>query len=928
LLGALAEYTGGWFDTPLGRTILHRKSLVGGMPADQLEAAAAAVVGPPAPVPPSGGAGQLAEAALHLAEVDPARARAQAVRALADASQAGDDLAAAQAEHALGVVARAEYDMAGSAAHLDRAIRLAEHAGAPRLAGEARVSRALALAYCGRIETAHHELDRAAAVLEGADLARVELRRAAIFQFQGRFDEAEEGYGRALPQLTRANDRAALAILHNNRGLVRFQRGSLARADADFRQAITLHRGLGHTAAAAETSQNLGLVAARRGDVIAALAAFDEVDQYSEATHVIDAVGLLDRSDALLAARLLVEARATAERALEEQERRHLSGYLAETRLMLARIALCEGSHAEARQLAERSARAFSRQGRGNYQALAAEVRIRASWLAGERTPALLAASRRAASALERNGFALAAIDARLIAGQVALALGRPVVARAQLARVAVPRRGDPAEVRARAFHARAILSLADGDQHRAEAALRAGMAVIERHRRDLGGTELRAHASAHATDLASLGLRLAGEAGDPARLMRWAERWHAGALSLRPVRPPRDDDLADALAELRELASAPAENADGRLDSPRHHRQAALERRVQQLSRRNGITTRYQQTSATVRDVQETVGEHALVELVDIAGALHAVVLTDRRLTLHSLGATLTATRLVITVRFWMRRLLRQIGSPALLRQAEDAATAAAAELDALLLRPLATRLGDRPLVIVPTRTLHALPWAALPSCGGRPFSVAPSASWWRHAAASRSGTGQRPGRQVLVSGPGVPHGAEEVDQLRALYPDATCLTGAAATATEVARVLDGAALAHVAAHGSFRADQPLLSSLRLADGPLTVYDLERLQAAPRLLILACCDVGLADVLPGDELMGLAASLLAQGTTCLVAPTLPVPDTTTQTAMLAFHRRLRAGDRPADALAAVRLDGSKRLQSLTMAAFTCLGAG
>ena len=41
----------------------------------------------------------------------------------------------------------------------------------------------------------------------------------------------------------------------------------------------------------------------------------------------------------------------------------------------------------------------------------------------------------------------------------------------------------------------------------------------------------------------------------------------------------------------------------------------------------------------------------------------------------------------------------------------------------------------------------------------------------------------------------------------------------------------LDGAWLAHIAAHGIFRADSPLFSSLRMHDGPLTVYDFEQLR-------------------------------------------------------------------------------------------------
>ena len=55
----------------------------------------------------------------------------------------------------------------------------------------------------------------------------------------------------------------------------------------------------------------------------------------------------------------------------------------------------------------------------------------------------------------------------------------------------------------------------------------------------------------------------------------------------------------------------------------------------------------------------------------------------------------------------------------------------------------------------------------------------------------------------------------------------------------------LDGAWLAHIAAHGNFRADNPLFSSLMLDDGPLIVHDLERLNRAPYWLVLSCCDSG-----------------------------------------------------------------------------------
>src|SRR6266542_6196806 len=60
----------------------------------------------------------------------------------------------------------------------------------------------------------------------------------------------------------------------------------------------------------------------------------------------------------------------------------------------------------------------------------------------------------------------------------------------------------------------------------------------------------------------------------------------------------------------------------------------------------------------------------------------------------------------------------------------------------DDVLLRPFA-EIGDRSLVIVPTAPLQCLLWSVLPSCVGRPLTVAPSATMWH--AASRQAAEQR---------------------------------------------------------------------------------------------------------------------------------------------------------------------------------------
>jgi CHAT domain-containing protein len=203
---------------------------------------------------------------------------------------------------------------------------------------------------------------------------------------------------------------------------------------------------------------------------------------------------------------------------------------------------------------------------------------------------------------------------------------------------------------------------------------------------------------------------------------------------------------------------------------------------------------------------------------------------------------------------------------------------------------------------------------------------TVSPSAAIWRRIA---SRPGQRRARITLAAGPGLPEALREVEQLQAAYAGAECLTGGQATVAAVMEALERSDLVHLAAHGRFRADNPLLSSLALHDGPLTVYDLEAVERVPDCLVLSACDAGLSEVRPGDELMGLAAALFALGTRTLVAAVAPIPDGETRPLALGLHEALRAGHSPAEALAlaAGRSDRTSRADA-TARSFVCFGAG
>ncbi len=879
----------------------------------------------------------MAAEAVLLVPTDPRSGARLADAALALARRDRDRRAASTAERALGLAARATHDVDGAVDHLRRAVRLAEGDGHVDLAAQARVTLAGTLGLRGQWGRALAQLEAAAPFLSGVELAVLEAQRSFLLILQGRFADAARGLEAVLPTFKDAGDHLLEARVLANLGLCHAYLGALGPAEAHLTAAQALHLRLGHEHEAADARQNLGWVTARMGDIPAALAWFDRADECFRSLGVVDAEGLQDRCEALLSARLVDEAREAGERAVTELAARGLGVRLAEARLLVAEAALLQGDLTAAAVEAERARRAFVRQRRPGFVALARHLALRVATAAEPPTPALLATARRTARALEDAGWAVPALDARLVAVQLAIHLGRTKAAADELRLARRARRHGPVELRTRAWHAEALLRLAAGDRHSAEAALRAGLRIVEAHRAALGATELRASASAHGVGLAGLGLRMAVEEGSATRALAWAERWRVGSLWLRPARPPDDPLLAADMAALRQVVGdADRAVQAGRPTARILSRQATLERTIRDRSRHLVGVSRYGPPRRPAPgELRRALGARALVELVEVDGQLHAVVIAGRPPSLHALGPVSAVAAEAEAVRYAIRRLAFGRGTPASLEAASVALAHGAQRLDRLLLAPLAGQLGDRPVVISPSATTHGVPWSVLPSRAARAVSVVPSAAlWWRSAEGKAGGPPEddEANRGVcLIAGPGLGHAEAEVAELAALRAGAHCLTGEAATVSSALDAIDGAGLAHVAAHGRFRTDNPLFSCLTLADGPLTVYDLEGLCRAPRVLILSACDSGVSGIRAGDELIGLAAALFSLGTTTLVASLVPVSDAATRRLMVGLHRGLLTGSSPAEALAQAQADlarGGGPEETAAAAAFVCLGFG
>ena len=873
--------------------------------------------------------------AERLSASQPNRARQLATAARRAAIEGGDRLGLALAERVLGLAARELNDLPAARRHLRRSITIAEGAGLGVEAAESRVRLADVVSLGGSTTAALEQLHVVGDTATGVARVRSRVHQALLLQRTGQTEEALARYRLAIPALRRLGLALDEAQALSNRAVLHTYRGDYAAAEADLHRAEALAPAAGEGFAAAKVHQNLGFVAACRGNVPLALSWFDQAQLEYAALGLSEASVLSDRAETLLSVGLATEGLAAATKAvtaLEQQGSPALD--LAEARLMQARAFLLTGEAREAAKTARKARSAFQRQGRSGWSTLADYVIARAGL--SRRLPPIITLAD-IADRLEAAGWVLPALELRLAWATRALERAKAIdaVERAaaieQLRRVARRRRRGPAQVRAHAWHAEALLRLAAGNQTGGQSALRAGLRVLDEHHAILGATELRVHAASRAEQIATLGCQIALAEGRPERVLEWAERWRAGALHLQPIRPPPDRELEKLLEQLRHATMSMKQAAlEGEPTEGYLRRQAALEDGIRDRAR-HAAGSRFYRAAAPLRAeaLRPLLDERALVEYVALNGRLHAVTVTAGRVRLFHLGTVRQITSEIDSLRFSHARLAQGRGSSATRQAFATAAGHAAKLLDQHLFGPLRDELGDNPLVIVPTGRLHHLPWAGLPSCAVRTVSVAPSAALWAEAAAGAGAAPDQAGRVVLVAGPGMEHAEPEIAELATFYPTAVTLVGADATTQRVARALDGARIAHVAAHGSFRSDNPLFSSLQLADGQLTVFNLEQLKASPRLLILSACESGLSDVRPGDELLGLSAAVLSLGTGNLMASVVTVSDRTTATLMVEVHRRLKAGEEPPAALAHARqsLDATGAAALITTAGFVCFGA-
>ncbi|MBY8974840.1 CHAT domain-containing protein [Rhodobacteraceae bacterium NNCM2] len=212
-----------------------------------------------------------------------------------------------------------------------------------------------------------------------------------------------------------------------------------------------------------------------------------------------------------------------------------------------------------------------------------------------------------------------------------------------------------------------------------------------------------------------------------------------------------------------------------------------------------------------------------------------------------------------------------------------------------------LAALTGSGVTYVVPSGALYFVPWGALPITA--PVVQLPTGGWL-----ARSPRRISSGRAVVVGDPdlglsweSLPGARREASNVATLYR-VEPLTGTAATLPALREsVGKGVGVLHLATHGIFNAQSPLMSEILLSgeDGSdsLTAATLLEEPLPAELVVLSACETGLGQVSAGDDFLGLARSFYLSGTRAVVNALWPVHDKPTQIFMETFHRELAAGD-------------------------------
>lgn len=326
------------------------------------------------------------------------------------------------------------------------------------------------------------------------------------------------------------------------------------------------------------------------------------------------------------------------------------------------------------------------------------------------------------------------------------------------------------------------------------------------------------------------------------------------------------------------------------RIESTRHTRQVSS--KPQRKDRR-----------ISIKNLQNQLGkEKVLIEFVKFDDSFSAFVITAEQIKYFAdLATENEIISLIESLQFQFGAL--RYGAKNLEKFADQLKTKTDFYLHRLyakLIKPLEEIIKNKNLVIVPVSLLHYVPFQGLFDgerylIENRRIVSTPGAVIWQTLSEKKS---IKPSKALLIgfADDHIPLVNQEINELKKIFRNAKTFTGEEATFTNYTKHAEDFDILHLACHGQFRPDNPLFSSLQLADGFVTVRDICSQNLNAELVTLSACETGLNKIYAGDEILGLARGFLVAGVRSIVLSLWTVNDKATRDLMQYFYTELQRG--------------------------------
>jgi len=224
--------------------------------------------------------------------------------------------------------------------------------------------------------------------------------------------------------------------------------------------------------------------------------------------------------------------------------------------------------------------------------------------------------------------------------------------------------------------------------------------------------------------------------------------------------------------------------------------------------------------------------------------------------------------------------------------------------QLEDVLVTDILSGIPAGKIYIIPHGILHYLPFQALTLEGkylieSYEIGYSPSASVLGHVFDKKKTVK----KAVLALGnPNLgnpqmtlPYAEVEVRDIRQFFNQTTVLTQNQASESAFKQSAGNYDILHIASHGEFNQDTPLLSCLRLApgndeDGRLETAEIFELNLNAYLVTLSACNTAMGKMASGDELMGLTRAFMFAGAPSIMSTFWSVNDKSTSVLMKHFY--------------------------------------